>query len=194
MSRVPALGGSAQVEGARGRGTNSLRAMEHAIEPAHDLDLIRPWRRATIAVSAIAAIELVILAGVAVALLGNPLAGHLRESAAAAAPPKRTAPPAATAKRPMLDRGSISVMVLNGNGQAGAAHIAAAKVGGHGYLVGNVGNAQETSPRTLVMYRPGYAAEGARLGRDLHVRLVRPLDGLRPSQLLGSHLVLILGR
>ena len=43
------------------------------------------------------------------------------------------------------------------------------------------------------MYRPGYAAEGARLGRDLHVRLVRPLDGMRPSQLMGSHLVLIVG-
>ena len=85
-------------------------------------------------------------------------------------------------------------MVLNGNGQAGAAHIEADKVSAHGYLVGNVGNAQETSPRTLIMYRPGYAGEGARLGHDLNVRLVRPLDGLRPSQLLGAHLVLILGR
>ena len=30
------------------------------------------------------------------------------------------------------------------------------------------------------MYRAGYAAEGKRLGQDLHVRLVRPLDGMRP--------------
>jgi hypothetical protein len=169
--------------------------MEHAMEHAHDLDLVRPWRRATIAVGAIAAVEFVVLAGIAVALLGNPLANHLRESAAAAAAPrKRTALPAAPSRKALLARGDVSVMVLNANGQAGAAHGAADRIGAHGYLVGNVGNAQETSPRTLIMYRPGYAAEGVRLGRDLHVRLVRPLDGLRPSQLLGSHLVLILGR
>jgi hypothetical protein len=84
--------------------------------------------------------------------------------------------------------------VLNGNGLPGAAHTAAAKVSSRGYLVGNVGNAAGSSPRSLVMYRPGYAAEGARLGRDLHVRVVRPLDGMRPAQLLGAHLVLILGK
>lgn len=169
--------------------------MEHAIEHAHDLDLVRPWRRATIAVTAVAALELLALVGVGVALLGNPLANHFRESAAAAAAPrKRTALPPAPARKELLPRGDISVMVLNANGQAGAAHTAADKVGARGYLVGDVGNAQETSPRTLIMYRPGYAAEGTRLGRDLRVRLVRPLDGLRPSQLLGSHLVLILGK
>jgi hypothetical protein len=45
----------------------------------------------------------------------------------------------------------------------------------------------------VVMYRPGYAAEGARLARDMRVRVVRPLDGMRPSQLLGAHVVLIVG-
>jgi len=63
-----------------------------------------------------------------------------------------------------------------------------------GYLLGNVGNAPSTTPRSLVMFRPGYEAEARRLGRDLRVRLVRPLDGMRPRQLLGAHLVLILGR
>ena len=117
--------------------------MQHAIEHVPELDLVRPWRRATIAVTAVAAVELIALVGVAVALLGNPLANHLRESAAAAAAPrKRTAlPAAAPAKKALLDRGDISVMVLNGNGQAGAAHVAADKVGAHGYLVGNVGKA-----------------------------------------------------
>jgi LytR cell envelope-related transcriptional attenuator len=166
--------------------------MEHAME--HELDLIRPWRRATIAVTAIAAIELIALAAVAVALLGNPLARHLRESAAVASTTRKRANLPAPAKKPILPRSDISVMVMNGNGVAGAAHIAADKVGAHGYLVGNVGNAPGSSPRTLVMYRPGYAAEGTRLGRDLHVRVVRPLDGMRPAQLLGAHLVLILGR
>jgi hypothetical protein len=168
--------------------------MEHAIEHPHAHDLVRSWRRATIAVTAIAAIELIALAGVAVALLGNPLARHLSESAAAAGTPRKRAEVPPPAKKPILPREDISVMVLNGNGQAGAAHAAADKVGKHGYLVGNVGNAAGSSPRTLVMYRTGYAAEGKRLAHDLHVRVARPLDGMRPSQLLGSHLVLILGR
>jgi hypothetical protein len=164
------------------------------MEHAHELDLIRPWRRATIAVTAIAAIELIALIGFAVALLGNPLADHFRESAAAASTPHKRDTVPAVAKEPTLERNEISVMVLNGNGQAGAAHATAAKVSRRGYLVGNVGNAAGTTLRTVIMYRPGYAAEGVRLGRDLRIRLVRPLDGMRPSQLMGAHLVLILGR
>jgi hypothetical protein len=159
----------------------------------HAQDLVRPWRRATIAVSAVAAVELIALASVAIVVLGNPLAHQLRASAvAAAAPPKRSAEPA-PAKRPLLPRNETSVMVLNGNGQAGAAHAAADRVQARGYMLGNVGNAPSTTPRTLIMFRPGYAAEGRRLAHDLHVRLVRPLDGMRPRQLLGAHLVLIIG-
>ena len=160
------------------------------MEHAHDL--VRPWRRATIAVSAIAALELCALAGIGIALFGNPLTSHLRATAAAAAPRER-AVTHAPAKRALLERSETSVMVLNGNGRAGAAHAAADRVSAHGYLLGNVGNSPGTVAHTVVMYRAGYAAEGARLGRDLHVRLVRPLDGMRPAQLLGAHLVLIIG-
>jgi hypothetical protein len=161
------------------------------MEQAHDL--IRPWRRATIAVSAVAALELIALAGVAIVLFGNPIANHFRESAAAAAtPPKRTAA-TALAKQPTLPRGETSVMVLNGNGQAGAAHAAADRVQARGYLLGDVGNAPSITPHSLVMFRPGYEAEGRRLAHDLKVRIVRPLDGMRPAQLFGAHLVLILG-
>jgi hypothetical protein len=160
------------------------------MEHAHDL--VRPWRRATIAVSAIAALEFVALTGFAVVLLGNPLADHFGESAAVAAPRKRAEAPALV-KKATLERSATSVMVLNGNGRAGAAHAAADKVSARGYLLGNVGNAASTTPRSLVMYRPGYAAEGARLARDMRVRLVRPLDGMRPSQLMGAHVVLIVG-
>jgi hypothetical protein len=161
----------------------------------HAQDLIRPWRRATIAVTAVAVIELIALAGVAIVLFGNPL-DRLRESAAAAGTPRQRAahPHPQTPKKEVLARNEISVMVLNGNGLAGAAHAAADKVSSRGYLVGNVGNATATTPRTLVMYRPGFAAEGAQLARDLRVRVVRPLDGMRPAQLMGAHLVLILGR
>jgi hypothetical protein len=166
--------------------------MEHAQDL--DLDVIRPWRRATIAVSAVAAIELIALAAIAVALLGNPLSRHLRETTAAAGTPRvRTAQPAPT-QRAALSRADTYVMVLNGGGRAGAAHAAATRVSAHGYQLGQIGNAAGDTPRTLIMYRPGYAAEGARLGRDLHVRIVRPLDGMSTTQLLGAHLVVIMGR
>jgi hypothetical protein len=169
--------------------------MQHAQDLDLDLDPIRPWRRATIAVSVVAAVELIALAAIAVALLGNPLATHLRATTAAAAgaPRVRTAQPT-PAKKATLARADTSVMVLNGGGQAGAAHAAAVQVSAHGYQLGQIGNAAGDTPRTLIMYRPGYEAEGARLGHDLHVRIVRPLDGMRPVQLLGAHLVLIMGR
>jgi LytR cell envelope-related transcriptional attenuator len=161
------------------------------MEHAHDL--VRPWRRATIAVTAVAAAELIALAAITMVVLGNPLAQHFQESAGSAAtPPKRADQPVPT-KKPVLARNETSVMVLNGNGRAGAAHSAADRVSARGYLLGNVGNAESTTPRSIVMYRPGYAAEGVRLGRDMHVRLVRPLDGMQPAQLLGAHLVLIIG-
>jgi LytR cell envelope-related transcriptional attenuator len=166
--------------------------MQHAEDL--DLDAIRPWRRATIAVSAVAAVELMALAAIALVVFGNPLASHLRETAAVAGTPRvRTMRPA-PAKKAALDRAETSVMVLNGGGRSGAAHAAADRVSAHGYQLGQVGNAAGDTPRTLIMYRPGYEAEGRRLGRDLQIRIVRPLDGMRPVQLLGAHLVLIIGR
>jgi LytR cell envelope-related transcriptional attenuator len=155
-------------------------------------DLIRPWRRATIAVSAVAAVELLLLTIVGIALFGKPVLHHFQSSAASAAtPPRHVAKPAPA--KGVLPRSEVEVMVLNGNGQSGAAHAAAARVQAKGYLLGNVGNAPRIMPHSLVMFRPGYAGEARRLARDLHVRIVRPLDGMRPSQLLGAHLVLILG-
>jgi hypothetical protein len=168
--------------------------MEHAHELTQAQELIQPWRRATIAVSAIAALELVALAAVLIAVLGNPLSRHLRETEATASTTPHRTTTTARPKKATLARTQTSVMVLNGGGRAGAAHATADRVSARGYLLGQIGNAQGFTPRTMIMYRPGYAAEGSRLGRDLHVRLVRPLDGMRPSQLMGSHLVLIVGR
>jgi LytR cell envelope-related transcriptional attenuator len=162
------------------------------MEQAHDL--IRPWRRATIAVSAIAALELMLLTIVAILLFGKPLLHHFTASGAAAATAPKRAAAQPVEKKPLLPRDEVSVMVLNGNGTAGAAAAAADRVQAHGYMLGNVGNAPSITPHTLVMFRPGFAAEGRRLARDLRVRIARPLDGMRPSQLLGAHLVLILGR
>ena len=63
-----------------------------------------------------------------------------------------------------------------------------------GYRIGAARNAERSDyAASFVMFRPGYRPEAARLAHDLGLRLVMPLDGLIPSQLHGSQLVLILG-
>ena len=37
------------------------------------------------------------------------------------------------------------------------------------------------------MFRKGYQAEAARLAKDLNVKIVGPLDGLRTADMLGAH-------
>jgi hypothetical protein len=105
-------------------------------------------------------------------------------------PVSRKPASAAVAKRP---RSKTVVLVLNGNGRTGAAAAASARVRSRGYRVGAVTNAPRQVSRSIVMYRPGFAGEGTRLGKDLGVRLVTPLDGMRAGQLGRAHVVFILG-
>jgi hypothetical protein len=149
----------------------------------------------------VAVVELVLLVAAGVALLtrgGSPQAPAAKTTAA-----HRTQATAArptvkirrhTAPAPKLARARVDVVVLNGNGRPGAAAAAAARVRRHGYRIGKVGNAARMSyTRSIVMYRPGFEGEGRRLAHDLGIRLVGPLDGMRPSQLQGAQTVLILG-
>ena len=43
------------------------------------------------------------------------------------------------------------------------------------------------------MYRKGYAPEAQRLAKDLRLRIVGPLDGLRPAELMGAHVAVVVG-
>jgi hypothetical protein len=43
------------------------------------------------------------------------------------------------------------------------------------------------------MYRQGFEGEGRRLAKDLGVKQVGPLDGMRAGQLGRAHAVIILG-
>jgi hypothetical protein len=43
------------------------------------------------------------------------------------------------------------------------------------------------------MYRPGFEGEAKRLGRDLRIRHVTPLDGMRIRDLQGAHVALVVG-
>lgn len=162
--------------------------------------LVRPWRRATIVASLIAAIELVALLAAGVALVGKPLAHAVRKQAEvrALAPPKKQTTPAIARTVlpaiPKLSRSQTDVLVLNGNGRTGAASAEAARIHGLGYMIAGTGNAaRHDYASTVVMFRPGYHAEALRLARDLKLKIVGPLDGMKTRQLLGAHLVVVLG-
>jgi hypothetical protein len=158
--------------------------------------LVLRWRRATIVAAAFALLELLALAALGVYFLGRGVSQHVQQRAATPKPRAAVVvrkPPAAAPAVAHLPRSETSVLVLNGNGRAGAATARAAQLSGLGYVVGGVGDAPRLLPRTTIMYRPGFRGEAERLARDLHVRVVGPLDGLRTSQLLGAHLALVLG-
>lgn len=160
--------------------------------------LVRPWKRATILASLIAAIELVALVGAGVLLLAKPLAHIVRKQAEvhALAPAKHVAtiPHTVLPTIPKVSRSETGVLVLNGNGRNGAASTEAATLRGLGYLISGTGNApRHDYASTVVMFRPGFHAEALRLARDLKLKVVGPLDGLRPGQLMGADLVVLLG-
>ena len=166
--------------------------------------LVRPWRTATIVASVIAAVELLFVLALAIALFGGPMLDWAEDTAARSGPPpKKREPAAAPSARPAvrpaptaprLERRETSVLVLNGNGVAGAAASAGELVRARGYIVTGVGNAARSDyRRSVVMYRPGYASEAARFARDLRVKRVSPLDGLRKKDLMGAHLAIVLG-
>ena len=165
--------------------------------------LVRPWRTATIVASLIAAVELLLIFVLAIALFGQPLLDWAQGTAERGATPaakkgeaaaveQRVQPPAPA--KPKLARTETSVLVLNGNGVAGAAATTGELVRGKGYVIAAVGNAPRSDyRRSVVMYRPGYAPEAARFARDLRMKIVSPLDGLRPKDLMGAHVAIVVG-
>ncbi len=161
--------------------------------------LIRPWRTATLVASLVAAVELVLLVVAAVLLLAKPLSHAMQRQAQAAAieAPKKqiaAATKPATPAVAKLTRDETKVFVLNGNGRSGAAAAAAAKLQAFGYRVPATGNAARTDyANTVVMYRRGYRGDALRLAHDLHVKVVGPLDGMKPSALHGGQLAVLLG-
>ena len=163
--------------------------------------LIRPWRTATLVASLVAAIELVLLLGAGFLLLAKPLTHAMQRHAAATAfaPTRKhtttpVIPKRAPIGQPKLLRSETGVFVFNGNGRSGAASSEASKLSNLNYRVPGTGNAKRQDyATTVVMYKKGFHAEGVRLARDLHVKIVGPLDGLTPSALRGAQLAIVLG-
>lgn len=165
-------------------------------------ELVRPWRRAALFASAIAAIELVALLVVAAVIVAGPLARAVERHATKVATKPAAAPKPApivahrhvAPPKPTHTRAQTKVLVLNGNGRTGVAHEEATRLEHLGYRIAGAADARRHDyATTVVMYSPGYRPEGLRLAHDLHVGVVGPLDGLSRSALQGGQLAVILG-
>jgi len=160
--------------------------VEHALRSPSS----HPWRTIAVVAAGIATLELLALVVTATALVAKPVAKHARAAAAKHA----STPKAKVPVRPLLARRLVTVTVLNGNGVAGAAADTASRVRARGYKTRKVGNAPRSGyGRSVVIYRAGFRPEALRLGRDLGIALVSPLDGLRASNLAGAKLAVVLG-
>jgi LytR cell envelope-related transcriptional attenuator len=163
------------------------------VEHAVPFEAVRPWRTAALVATGVAAVELLVLIVAGTVVLGRSVATHGASAATKPAARKAAAPKPTRAAA--LPRTKTHVVVLNANGEQGAASAEADAVRARGYKISAVGNAPRSSQGpTLLMYRPGFAAEAHRLARDAGIRVVTALDGMRPSSLHRAQLVIVLGR
>jgi LytR cell envelope-related transcriptional attenuator len=166
----------------------------------HSTSLPRPhsWRTTAVVAAAVAVFELALLVLIGLAFVGRAvsedaspvraLKAQTPEAAATKAPAQSQAPV------PRLERSQTSVMVLNGNGRAGAAAETADLIRTRHYVIAGTGDAPRTDfSRSIVMFRPGYRAEAVRLARDFRIKRVAPLDGLKLTDLQGAHIALVVG-
>jgi len=154
------------------------------------------WRTATIVAAGLALLELGVLGTIVGTHVARGVSARVQEAAVTkvAGPAPASTRRAKTGLPPVLARSETSVLVLNGNGVAGAAAAGAERVRRLGYLVAAVGNADSRgAARTVVMYRSGHAREARRLARDVQAPIVTPLDGMKPRELMGAQIVLLLG-
>jgi hypothetical protein len=156
--------------------------------------------------AAVATVELFILVLIGIAFATRFFAGEVDQAATLPQAPAVEQPaaaqpaPAAEQKKeqptakPILPRGETSVIVLNGNGIAGAAATTADRVRARGYLITGHANAPRSDfQQSLIMFRPGFEREARRLAGDVGIRRVAPLDGIGKRDLQGAHLALIIG-
>ena len=152
------------------------------------------WRTATIIASGVAVFELLLVVILLTALIGRGVSAHAKEAALTKATGVQVKAFKPEPKRVTLARGETSVIVLNGNGIAGAAAAASDRVKAKGYPVAATGNAARSDfGQSVVMYRTGRRPEAQRLARDLGIKLVGPLEGMSTRDLLGAQVALVLG-
>ena len=156
------------------------------MEHAHPIHRNVSWHGAAAALAVLVAVALAGLGAWALAhrLLGTrpePGSGHVQKRQSSAGAVLRT-------------RAATSVLVLNGNGLAGAAGGVSSRLLADGYRDAPATNAQVmTYARSLVLYRPGWEREAKRLAKDAHIKAVAPLDGPLPATGSRYPLVAIVG-
>lgn len=162
----------------------------------------QPWRSAALIAGSVAAVELCVLLVLGIVLFGKFFGGQVDKAtdpvavarAAVGGAESGGKPAAGKPARPLLARRETSVIVLNGNGVAGAASLTAERVRGKHYRIAATGNAPRSDfSSSLVMYRPGHEREARRLAKDVGIQRVSPLDGIRARDLQGAHLAFIVG-
>jgi len=187
---VPGLAGSGAAE------ANLGLALDHSLVSSIELPA-RSWRKLTFTLGTIAILEALVILVAGIVLVAKPFAHHLRQSALRQSAPAldqtKTGPDSPVGKARLTHRQTV-VMVMNGNGRSGAAAASAGRLRHIGYRIGTVGNARRTDyPKSLVMYKRGYRPEAIRLARELRVRIVGPLDGIRPKALGRAEIVYVVG-
>lgn len=162
----------------------------------------QPWRSAALIAATVATVELCILLVAGIVLFGKYFAGEVEKAsdptavvkAAVEREQKSVQPGGSKPAKPLLTRRETSVIVLNGNGIAGAASVVAEQIRASRYVIAGTGNAPRSDfRRSIVMYRPGFEGEASRLARDFKIKRVAPLDGMRIRDLQGAHLALVIG-
>ena len=158
-----------------------------------------PWRAATVLAAGVALVELVALIAIGLVHFA-PKADTVSHEAVAPRKHVQAAKPKpvqvkALPQVPLRPVSQVRVLVLNGNGVTGAASTAAARLQAEGYRVGGAVDADRHDyASSMVFFVPGWQKEARRLARSAGIRVVAPIDGMRPAQLKGSKLVLLLGR
>ena len=157
--------------------------MEISAPPARS----HQWRTATLVACGIVAFQLILLVIVVTGMASTGSGSDTKR----AAPRHKVG--RAEPKRPTLPRTRTRILVLNGNGIAGAAAAESDRLLARGYKVSGTGNAARSYGQSVVLYRPGKLPEAKRLAADEGIPLVGPLDGITLKELHGAHLVIVLG-
>lgn len=170
--------------------------MDHSFATSIELPA-QSWRRLSIALGAIALVETLVILVAAIVLVAKPFAHHLRDAAIKQSAPSfdktKTGPDSPAGKATLTHRQTV-VMVLNGNGHSGAAGVTAGRLRHYGYKIDSVGNARRTDyPKSLIMYRSGYRPEAIRLAHEMRVKVVGPLDGIRPKAMGRADVAYVVG-
>lgn len=160
-----------------------------------------PWRAATVLAGGVALVELVALIAIGLThfapknVNGATGARTTVEHPATAAVHAAKPTPKPLPQVPLRPISKTRVLVMNGNGVAGAAATEAARLQARGYRVAGAVDAERHDyASSMIFFVPGWQKEARRLARSVGIRVVAPIDGMRGAQLRGSRIVLLLGK